>query len=47
MVCNYGPGGNFYGLPLYRTDGTPADNCPNGAHTEGDLKGLCRARQVP
>jgi len=39
-VCNYGPGGNFLGSPLYES-GTTASNCPSGTGASSDYPGLC------
>jgi len=38
-VCNYGPGGNMKGAPLYE-EGSPASNCPAGTSANKD-SGLC------
>jgi len=37
-VCNYGPGGNWLGSPVYES-GDAASNCPNAEST--DYPGLC------
>ena len=29
IICNYAPGGNYYGQLPY-TNGNPCDNCPEG-----------------
>ncbi|XP_068208648.1 CRISP/Allergen/PR-1-like isoform X2 [Palaemon carinicauda] len=38
-VCNYGPGGNFIGRPMY-SKGATASSCPNGKSSE--YEGLCK-----
>merc|ERR1712241_1096956 len=40
LVCNYGPGGNFGGEPLYQ-QGRPGSRCPSGTSKTSD--GLCAA----
>ncbi|KAL7647547.1 UNVERIFIED_CONTAM: hypothetical protein RMT77_001147 [Armadillidium vulgare] len=36
VVCNYGKGGNYLGLPVYKI-GTPCSSCSNGTSCEGSL----------
>jgi len=38
LVCNYGPGGNYLGSPVYE-QGQPGSNCPSGTKKTSD--GLC------
>ncbi|CAH0560169.1 unnamed protein product [Brassicogethes aeneus] len=40
LVCNYGPGGNYIGAPLYEI-GRPTSNCPKGTKRNEKFKGLC------
>ncbi|XP_060530424.1 venom allergen 5 2-like [Cylas formicarius] len=40
FVCNYGPGGNFVGLPIYKI-GQPASECSNGEKRNRLYRGLC------
>lgn len=40
FVCNYAPGGNYLGLPVYEI-GKAASHCPPGYATNGQYKGLC------
>ena len=37
-MCNYGPGGNWLGAPVYE-QGEPGSNCPSGTQKTSD--GLC------
>ena len=39
-VCNYGPGGNVIGAPLYKV-GTACSDCPEGTTCSTTFKGLC------
>ncbi|XP_049792275.1 venom allergen 3-like [Schistocerca nitens] len=41
LVCNYGPSGNFLGLPLYE-EGDPCSRCPNGTRCSDAYPGLCQ-----
>ena len=38
MACNYGPGGNMAGQPVYKK-GKPGSKCPTG--TKKTSQGLC------
>jgi len=38
LVCNYGPGGNYLGSPVYKT-GKPGSKCPSD--TKKTAEGLC------
>ncbi|XP_045480847.1 venom allergen 5 2-like [Harmonia axyridis] len=40
LVCNYGPGGNYLGLPVYEV-GEPCSNCPRHLKNNKKYKGLC------
>ncbi|KAJ8912259.1 hypothetical protein NQ315_008850 [Exocentrus adspersus] len=40
FVCNYGPGGNFIGRPVYKV-GKPCSKCPKGLKQNKKYKGLC------
>ncbi|XP_044748643.1 venom allergen 5-like [Coccinella septempunctata] len=40
LVCNYGPGGNYLGLPLYDV-GEPCSNCPNNLKSNEKYEALC------
>lgn len=40
FVCNYGPGGNYIGRPLYKI-GKPCSRCPRGLKQNRKYKGLC------
>lgn len=40
FVCNYGPGGNYIGLPMYEA-GKPCSKCPKGLKQNVKYKGLC------
>lgn len=40
LVCNYGPGGNYLGFPVYQI-GEPGSNCPTGTKRNKRFKGLC------
>ena len=41
LVCNYGPGGNWIGKPVY-TQGEPESACPSGTTKgQGEDDGLC------
>ncbi|KAL1506271.1 hypothetical protein ABEB36_005663 [Hypothenemus hampei] len=40
LVCNYGPGGNYLGRPVYAT-GKPASKCPEGLTRNPFYRGLC------
>lgn len=39
-VCNYGPGGNYITLPVYKV-GKPGSKCPGGIKTTKKYPGLC------
>ena len=39
-VCNYGPGGNYLGLPVYEI-GEPSSACGGGLEPSEDYEGLC------
>lgn len=39
LTCNYGPGGNVVGMPVY-VEGQPCTRCPNGS-TCAKTTGLC------
>ncbi|KAK9885556.1 hypothetical protein WA026_012306 [Henosepilachna vigintioctopunctata] len=40
LVCNYGPGGNYLGLPVYEV-GEPCSNCPWNLQSNKKYEGLC------
>ncbi|CAG9766666.1 unnamed protein product [Ceutorhynchus assimilis] len=40
LVCNYGPGGNYLGQPVYQT-GKPASKCSSNLSRNQLYKGLC------
>lgn len=40
FVCNYGPGGNFIGKPVYKI-GKPTSECPEDITRNSFYKGLC------
>lgn len=40
LVCNYAPGGNYVGLPIYES-GNPASKCPDGLKRNKHYEGLC------
>lgn len=40
LVCNYGPGGNYLGLPVY-TIGEPRSKCSKNSRKNRFYKGLC------
>ncbi|XP_049765599.1 salivary glue protein Sgs-3-like [Schistocerca cancellata] len=45
LVCNYGPSGNFLGLPLYE-EGDPCSRCPNGTRCSDAYPGLCQKKAL-
>lgn len=40
LVCNYGPGGNYISLPVYKV-GKPAADCPANLARNKRFPGLC------
>lgn len=46
LVCNYGPGGNYLGLPLYEV-GEACSNCPNGLNSNEKYEALCGETDQP
>ncbi|XP_019772948.1 venom allergen 5 2 isoform X2 [Dendroctonus ponderosae] len=44
LVCNYGPGGNYLGNPVYEA-GKVATRCPKGMERNAIYKGLCGQTQ--
>lgn len=44
FVCNYGPGGNYIGLPMY-DEGKPCSKCPEDHKQNQKYKGLCGATE--
>lgn len=40
FVCDYGPGGNYISLPVYKV-GKPCSSCPNGLKPNKRYPGLC------
>lgn len=40
FVCNYGPGGNYLGVPVYEV-GDPTSKCPNDLEPNEQYFGLC------
>ncbi|CAH1107671.1 unnamed protein product [Psylliodes chrysocephalus] len=40
FACNYGPGGNMAGSPVYKT-GSPASDCSSGLSVNSKYPGLC------
>lgn len=40
LVCNYGPGGNEIGKPVYKR-GVSCQDCPNGTVCSVGIPGLC------
>ena len=41
LVCNYGPGGNYIGSPVY-DQGKPCKGCPRGKECDREYSALCK-----